>query len=250
MFAVLISIILSVESKIMKSNSKKFSSFRRFSKSNVNFLAVDSVECYDDYTAVLTALEALKEDSTLTAPLTQALTKFEASCAKTLEKKACDDAVTALGTAQNDKEVTDFSTSCTIQQPTEDSDGCYDSYDTLIKALEKLNPNLNIKIRTKDNPITEFNEFVTNCAKTSHGKDCKPILAAIKPEIGPVYANLVDIQGKCSVTASNELSTESAVEQDSEPSKQPQGDIGFTTLSLNNKIIWFILALVQFYFIF
>jgi hypothetical protein len=187
--------------------SKNITTVHVEDQSSMKAFAVDSVLCYAAYTAALAALTtAAGKLERSSFPIfkdspEEELTIFSTSCANKYSATTCKTVVDAQITKVTEDGPTSFTTNCKINEPKTDATDCYTAYSALVAALEKLEPIGSRKIQMKA-AVNELDAFVTKCPKTSHSTDCLPILSPIRPDVGPVYTDLENIQKKCELKAS------------------------------------------------
>jgi hypothetical protein len=164
--------------------------------SSIKVLSVDSVNCYQAYTAALSALSGVTDRVSILVENQQAaidaLGEFETECAAKAVDGAC-----AQFLSQNASPgaglSTAFTTACAIAEPTADSSDCSDAYDALIEAIQGLSP----RVSLKNAAAAPFNNFVTKCAKTSHEAGCLAIITDVSTADGPSKTILTDFEANC-----------------------------------------------------
>jgi hypothetical protein len=246
----LISIILSANLKEVKSSRRNIS--KNISKTSIKIMA-DSLACYAAYTNALNALENLptrRQHIKLTSTAAEAITAigtFETECSETATKadSACLTFLAGISESAppSKSDANTFKTDCAIAEPPENTAECYSAYETLVNVIQSLqsSPKKNLKV----SPADEFQSFLTSCATTAHSPICSAAIKDILPAVGPTKEDLSKIQTACNVPNPDaELSTDADL--NTNPT-EPQGDSSLVSLPLNNKIILFILAIVQFY---
>lgn len=179
-------------------NVAKLGKMNSVYKSSAKFLAVDSVQCWDAYQKVVTAVGAIPENPTATDDddAVSALGVFATQCAaKVASTSTCETFVEKTALVKGD--LVDFNTACAITEPKANAEGCSDAYDALIEALQPSTKKVRLHVAAD-----EFNAFVTSCAKTAHEKTCFDNIKAISTENGPGESDLGKIQSSCNPSAS------------------------------------------------
>jgi hypothetical protein len=263
MFVLLTSICFCLSSILAKNVRAKNVSLKNIKKySSIKMLSVDSVKCYQAYTAALAALDEVTTRVSILKEGEQAaidaLAEFEAQCAAKAEDNICAQFLTDNASPVPDLS-SGFATACAIPAPTEDSNDCPTAYDTLVDAIQGLAS----RIKLKNAATAPFNSFVTKCAKTSHKTECLAIIADVSTTDGPSKSILAEFQANCNpvipvvtdpvipvVTDTADSESESANNSDTAGDSNPANNNNGAIMGVRlNSEIYILIAVVSYIYL-